>query len=104
MSTTALPYEKQIRHIMIFNAVDATTTVNTFLATGVAGNIILASQDGVATNANKDLLVVKKRTQGGIVKSDLITPKDVVYLKGTAPRAKVGKIQTLTVTGAPVLS
>jgi hypothetical protein len=102
MSTNALPYEKQIRHIMIFNAVDATTTSPTFLATGVAGNIIITGEGGAPWTSPKDLLITKKTTQGKIVKSDLITPKDTVYLKGTAPRAKVGKIQVLTVTGAPV--
>jgi len=102
MSTNALPYEKQIRHIMIFNAVDATTTVAAFLATGVAGNIIITGEGGAPWTTPKDLLFTKKTTQGKIVKSDLITPKDTVYLKGTAPRPKTGKIQTLTVTGAPV--
>lgn len=102
MGTTALPYEKQIRHIMIFNAVDGAVSVPAFISTGVAGNLIISSETGTPWAAPKDLLVVKKTTQGRIVKSDLITPKDVVYLKGTAPRAKVGKIQTLTVTGAPV--
>jgi len=102
MSTTALPFEKQIRHIMIFDAVDAAVSVPAFISTGASGNLVLMGENGAAWAAPADLLITKKTAQGKLVNSDLISPKDVVYLKGTAPVTKVGKIQTITVTGAPV--
>ena len=97
MSTSSLPFEKGIRHFMLFSEVDAAVTSNAFVANGVNGNIVALGEDGVAWSAGKDLLFLKKNASGGLAKSDLITPKDISYMKGTAPRAKVGRIQTAKV-------
>lgn len=97
MSTTALPFEKGIRHFMLFAAVDATTTAPTFLASGSNGNLVILGEGGIPWAAGNDLLLLKKNASGGLVKSDLITPKDITYMKGTAPRAKTGRSQTAKV-------
>jgi hypothetical protein len=97
MSTTALPYEKQIKHFMSFVAVAAETTNATFVATGSNSELVVLGEDGAAPSAGKDLLFLKKDASGRLQKSDLITPKDITYLRGTAPRAKTGRIQTAKV-------
>jgi len=97
MSTTALPFEKGIRHFMLFSAVDAKVTSETFANAGGNGNIAPLGEGGVAWSAGKDLLFLKKNATGALSKSDLITPKDISYMKGTAPRAKTGRIQTVKV-------
>lgn len=105
MSTISLPYEKQIRHILIFDGIATETTVEDFVASASPMEIALVGETGQphSGNPSEDLLFVKKNAAGNIVKSDLITPKDIVYLRGTAPRAKVGKIQNITVATAPVV-
>lgn len=97
MSTTSLPFEKGIRHFMLFGAVASEVTSATFVTGASNGEIVSLGEDGVAWSAGKDLLFLKKDASGRLAKSDLITPKDITYMKGTAPRAKVGKIQTVKV-------
>lgn len=97
MSTTALPYEKQIKHFMSFVAVASETTNATFVATGSNSELVVLGEDGLAPAVGKDLLFLKKDASGKLQKSDLITPKDITYLRGTAPRAKTGRIQTAKV-------
>jgi hypothetical protein len=97
MSTIALPFEKGIRHFMLFDAVDAATTSKGFISTGSNGNVVVLGEKGGPWAAGEDLAFLKKNPTGRLAKSDLITPKDITYMKGTAPRAKVGKIQTIKV-------
>jgi hypothetical protein len=97
MSTIALPFEKGIRHFMLFGAVDNATTTKSFISAGANGNIVPVGEKGAAWAAGQDLMFLKKDASGRLAKSDLITPKDITYMVGTAPRAKVGKIQTIKV-------
>lgn len=101
MSSISLPYEKQIRHFFPFTAVATETTAATFIASADPGEIKLLMQNGTTTGKG-DFYIIKKDSTGKVVKSDLITPKDITYLKGTAPRAKVGKAQTFTLSGVTV--
>lgn len=98
MSSISLPYEKQIRHFFPFNAIATETTPATFLATASPGEIQLFTENGTTTGTG-DFYILKKDLTGKVVKSDLITPKDIKYLRGTAPRAKVGKTQVFTLSG-----
>lgn len=101
MSSISLPYEKQIRHFFPFTAVATETTPATFITGAAAGEIQLFTEKGTTTGKG-DIYILKKDITGKVVKSDLITPKDITYLKGTAPRAKVGKAQTFTLSGVTV--
>lgn len=102
MSSISLPYEKQIRHFFPFTAIASETTAATFIATASNGEIQLLMEQGTTTSPGKDFYIIKKDSTGKVVKSDLITPKDITYLKGTAPRAKTGKTNVLTLTGVTV--
>jgi hypothetical protein len=102
MSTTSLPFEKGIRHFMLFDAVATEVTSATFVTGASNGEIVPLGEGGVAWSAGKDLLFLKKNAAGDLSKSDLITPKDITYMKGTAPRAKTGRIQTAKVEAAIV--
>lgn len=93
MSSIALPMEKQIRHFFPFTAVAAETTPTTFIASASNGEIQILD---AGTNDGAFYLL-KKDYRGTVVKSDLIKPKNITYLKGTAPVAKVGKTQVFTV-------
>lgn len=109
MSTISLPYEKGIRHFFVAEAIASETTAKTFMATASIGEMQIFDQDGNAVSytsgelINKDLYLLKKNNKGGISKTDLITPKDITYLKGTAPVTKVGKSQVFTLSGAPTV-
>lgn len=98
MSSISLPYEKQIRHFFPFTTVSAVTTPALFIQNATPGQIQLFTENGTTTGKG-DIYTLKKDATGKVVKSDLITPKDITYLKGTAPRAKVGKTQKFTLSG-----
>lgn len=98
MSSISLPYEKQIRHFFPFTAIATETTPATFISGASNGEIQLFTENGTTTGKG-DFYILKKDSTGKIVKSDLITPKDIKYLRGTAPRTKVGKSQTFTLSG-----
>ena len=108
MSTISLPHEKQIRHFFLADAIASETTISTFISGSSIGEIQIFDIDGNAfdyTNAptNKDFYIAKKNNKGGISKSDFITPKDITYLRGTAPVAKTGKTQKFTLASAPTV-
>ena len=107
MSTISLPFEKQIRHFYVADAIASETDIRAFMATASIGEMQIFTQDGVAITgalpAGKDFYFAKMNNKGGISKSDYITPKDITYLRGTKPRAKVGKSQTFTLAAAPVV-
>lgn len=108
MSTISLPYEKQIRHFFVADAIAAETTIQTFIATASIGEMQIFNQNGQAIDYTSgaltgDLYLAKKNNKGGISRTDLITPKDVTYLKGTKPATKVGKSQVFTLGGAPTV-
>lgn len=98
MSSISLPYEKQIRHFFPFTAVATETTPATFIASADPGEIQLFTENGTTTGAG-DFYILKKDLTGKVVKSDLITPKDITYIKQTDARAKVGKKQVFTLSG-----
>jgi hypothetical protein len=97
MSSISLPNEKQIKHFFTFTTVASQTTPATFIASATAGQIQLFRQDGTI-NGKGSLYLLKKDLTGKVVKSDLIDPKNITYLKGTKPRAKTGKTQVFTMT------
>jgi len=97
MSSISLPYEKQIRHFFPFTAVATETTAATFITGASPGEIQLFRESGTTTGKG-DFYILKKDLTGKVVKSDLITPKDITYLRGSAPVAKVGKTNVLTIT------
>lgn len=109
MSTISLPYEKQIRHFYVADAIAAETTQATFIASASIGEMQIFDQAGNAVDytsgelVGKDLFLLKKNQKGGISRTDLITPKDITYLKGVKPRNKVGKSQVFTLSGAPTV-
>lgn len=98
MSSISLPYEKQIRHFFPFTAVATETTPATFIAAADPGEIQLFTENGTTTGEG-DFFLLKKDLTGKVVKTDLITPKDITYIKVTSPRAKVGKRQIFTLSG-----
>ena len=101
MSSISLPYEKQIRHFFPFTVIATETTEPTFIATASPGEIQLFRETGTTTGKG-DFYILKKDSTGKVVKSDLITPKDITYLRGSAPVEKVGKAQTFTLSGVTV--
>lgn len=103
MSTISLPHEKQIRHFFVMAGIASETTIPTFISGATIGEIKLFDTDGaVATAATtKDFHLVKKNQKGSISKTAPITGSDCTYLKGTAPRSKVGKVQTFTLAANP---
>lgn len=105
MSTISLPFEKQIRHFYVADAVATETDIRAFMAGATIGEMQIFTQGGMAISTLKkgeDFYLAKMNNKGGISKTDYITPKDITYLKGTAPRSKVGKSQTFTLAAAPV--
>ena len=98
MSSIALPMEKQIRHFFPFTAVAAETTPATFIASASNGELQILD----AGDRDGSFYILKKDYRGTVVKSDLIKPKNITYLKGSAPVAKVGKTQVFTVTSVVV--
>ena len=98
MSSIALPMEKQIRHFFPFTAVAAETTPATFIASASNGELQILD----AGDSDGSFYILKKDYRGTVVKSDLIKPKNITYLKGSAPVAKVGKRQVFTVTSVVV--
>lgn len=103
MSTISLPFEDQIRHFFLGTAIASETTIATFIATASIGEVQIFGANGTTADVSGDFYIAKKNQKGGISKSDLITPKDITYLKGTAPVAKTGKTQIFTLTGAPTV-
>ena len=107
MSTISLPNEKQIRHFFLANAIATETDIASFISGASIGEVQIFDEDGNAIDytsgalLNKDFYIAKVNNKGGISKSDLITPKDITYLRGTAPVAKTGKTQIFTLSGAP---
>lgn len=99
MSSISLPYEKQIRHFFPITAIATETDAQTFIATASNGEAQLLMEQGTTTGAGPDFYIIKKDSTGKVVKSDLITPKDITYMKVTNPRSKTGKTQVLTLTG-----
>lgn len=107
MSTISLPYEKQIRHFFVADALATETTAKDFVANASVGEMQIFDQNGNAVSYNsgeligKDLYLLKKNQKGGVSRTDLITPKDITYLRGTSPVAKVGRKQEFTLSAAP---
>jgi hypothetical protein len=106
MSTISLPYEKQIRHFFVADAMASETTIQSFIDDAAVGEMQIFDQNGQAIDHTSgelkgDFYLVKKNQKGGISKTDLITPKDVTYLNGVKPVAKTGKTQTFTLASAP---
>lgn len=104
MSTIALAGEgKGIRQLILLNAVDVTTTIPTFLATGVNGNIVITGEGGAAYAGGADkMLITRKDSAGRIFKSQVIEPKRIRRLRAVAPQAKVGKKIVITVGSVSV--
>jgi hypothetical protein len=109
MSTISLPYEKQIRHFFVADAIATETNIQDFIASASIGEMQIFDQEGNAIDytsgalVGKDFYLAKKNNKGGISKTDMITPKDITYLKGTKPVAKTGKTQTFTLGAAPTV-
>lgn len=101
MSSISLPYEKQIRHFFPFTAIATETDASTFITSASAGEIQLLMEDGTTTGTG-DFYIIKKDATGKVVKSDLITPKDITYMRKTDPVSKTGKVQTFTLSGVTV--
>ena len=103
MSSISLPNEKQIRHFFPFDAVASETTSATFITSASNGELQLFMENGTTTPGTGDFFILRKNKITGVVsKSDLITPKDITYLKGTAPRSKTGKTNVFTITTVTV--
>lgn len=109
MSTISLPHEKQIRHFFVADAIAAETTAATFRASASIGEVQIFDANGnaftyaTAPADGGDFYIAKINQKGSVSKSDFITPGDITYLKGTAPRTKVGKSQSFTLAGAPTV-
>ena len=103
MSTISLPFENGIRHIVVCDAVATETTMKTFIATASNKEIALLDGSGAAVAGNsKDFLIVKKSSSGVLSKSDLITGKDIVSFRTSAPVAKIGRKQAITIATVTV--
>jgi hypothetical protein len=107
MSTISLPHEKQIRHFFVADALASQTTQADFIKSAAIGEMQIFGQGGGAIDntsgelVGKDFFLLKKNNKGGISRTDLITPKDITYLKGVKPVDKVGKVQKFTLAAAP---
>lgn len=101
MGATALPFEKQIKHFMPATAIASEDNIEDFIASASNGEIAIYGEDGTLAGLapNKDFYFVRKSLNGKILKSDLITPKDIKYRKKTNPRSKTGKTQVFTLSG-----
>lgn len=105
MSTISLPHEKQIRHFFVASSFATHDNIATFISSAPVGAIEAFTTDGLRLQsggaAGKDFYIAKKNYKGTVSKSDVITSKNVKYLKGSAPRGKAGKSQSFALSGAP---
>lgn len=103
MSTISLPYESQIRHFFVFDAVASETTIATFDATASIGELQIFGADGLTATTTGDFYIAKKNQKGALSVSDKITPGNITYISGVSPVSKVGKSQTFTLASAPTV-
>jgi hypothetical protein len=106
MSTISLPYEKQIRHFFLATAIAGEANVQDFIDSAEIGEIQIFDKNGQKIDFQSgeligDFRIAKKNSKGSVSVSDMVTPKDITYLTGSAPVAKVGKKQTFTLASAP---
>lgn len=91
MSSIALPYEKQIRHLIIADTLSAAATYDAFAAAAVPNSVAAYSEDGTAVVYGKPFYFAYTNKQGVVRRSDIIRPETIEYTKQTAPVTKVGK-------------
>lgn len=108
MSTISLPHEKQIRHFFVADTITDSASAAAFIDEAAIGEVGVFDQDGNPITfasgelVGKDLYILKKNNKGGVSRSDLITPKDVQYMRGVSPVAKVGATQVFSLSGVTV--
>lgn len=103
MSSISLPFERQIRHFFVGDAIATETDASAFLSGATIGEVQIFGANGTTADTSGDFYLAKKNQKGSVSTSDLITPADVTYFATRAPRAKVGKTQTFTLGGAPTV-
>ena len=101
MSTISLPYEKQIRHFYVGNAIATETTIETFYSGASIGEVQVFGADGLNATTTGDFYIAKKNYKNMLSVSDLISGEDITYFRTVAPVAKTGKTQIFTLAGAP---
>lgn len=96
MSSIALPFEKQIRNFYIVDTVSAITNLEEFATDADPGEVMILSTTGGTVEANKPFTFYIKDLAGKVIKTDVVDPKKINYLRQADPRAKVGTIQRFT--------
>ena len=97
MSSISLPFEKQIRRLIIAESVDASATVDAFMTSADPLSVAVFSENGTAVEEGVPFYFAYKNTAGVFRRSDLIHPKRILTTDSTAPVAKVGKSQAFTI-------
>lgn len=96
MSTIALPFERQIRNFYIVDSVSAITNLEEFATDAVAGEVMILSSKGGAVEAGVPFTFYIKDLAGKVIKTDVVDPNKINYLRDVAPQNKVGKSQVFT--------
>lgn len=102
MSSIALPFERQIRNFYIVETVSAITDIETFATTAIPGEVMILSTTGGPVTVNKPFTFYIKDLSGKVIKTDVVDPKKINYLRQADPRAKVGSIQRFTFNAVTV--
>lgn len=97
MSSTSLPYEKQIRRLIIVNSIAASANVQAFMDSAPALSLGMFSENGTALVEGVPFYFAYKNKSGVFRRSDVIHPKRILTTHTTAPVQKVGKTQVFTI-------
>lgn len=97
MSSTSLPYEKQIRRLIIVDSIAASANVQAFMDSAPALSLGMFSENGTALVEGVPFYFAYKNKSGVFRRSDIIHPKRILTTHTTAPVQKVGKTQVFTI-------
>lgn len=97
MSSTSLPFEKQIRRLIIVDSISASANVTAFQTSAPALALGMFSENGTALVEGVPFYFAYKNKQGIFRRSDLIDPKRILTQNTTAPVDKVGATQVFTI-------
>lgn len=103
MASISLPSERNIRHFILANAVASETTIKTFIDSASAGEMQIFGSDGLNATTAGDFYIAAKNSDGTVFQSDFITPGDITYISGNAPRTKKGRLIKFSMSSDPVV-
>lgn len=102
MSSIALPFEKQIRNFYIVESLSEITDIEEFASDASAGEVMILSSKGDTVEAGVPFTFYIKDLSGKVIKTDVVDPKKINYLRDVAPQAKVGRSEIFTFNAVTV--